>query len=38
MGLWNKDMKYITEPGWFKIWIASSSEDMKLQDRFEVID
>ena len=38
MGLWNKDMKYVTETGWFKVWVASSSEDMKLQDRFEVVN
>lgn len=38
MGLWNRDMKYVTEPGWFKIWVASSSQDMKLEDRFEVVD
>lgn len=36
MGIYNQQMDFVTEPGWFKIWVASSSEDMKLEDRFEV--
>jgi beta-glucosidase len=37
IGLYNREMQYVTEPGWFKVWVATSSEDMKLMDRFEVI-
>lgn len=37
MGLWNQNMQYVTEAGWFKVWVASSSEDLKLMDRFEVM-
>ena len=36
MGLYNREMKYVTEPGWFKVWVGKSSEDDGLQDRFEV--
>lgn len=38
MGIYNKEMKYVTEPGWFKVWVAASSEDMKLGDRFEAVN
>jgi len=37
MGIYNKEMKYVTEPGWFKVWVAKSSEDDGLQARFEVL-
>lgn len=35
LGVWNREMKYVTEPGWFKVWVGASSEDMKLEGRFE---
>ncbi len=31
LGLWNKDMKYIVEPGEFEIMIGSSAEDIRLR-------
>ncbi len=32
LGLWNKDMKYVIEPGEFEIMAGASSEDIKLRD------
>lgn len=31
LGLWNRDMKYVVEPGEFEIMIGSSSEDIHLK-------
>jgi beta-glucosidase len=30
LGLWDKDMKYLVEPGKFSIMVGSSSEDIRL--------
>ncbi|HAZ03738.1 MAG: hypothetical protein A2W90_16855 [Bacteroidetes bacterium GWF2_42_66] len=32
LGLWNKDMNYVVEPGEFEIMVGSSSEDIYLRD------
>ncbi len=32
LGLWNKDMNYMVEPGEFEIMVGSSSEDIYLRD------
>jgi beta-glucosidase len=34
LGLWNKDMNYVIEPGEFKIMIGASAEDIRLMDTF----
>jgi len=36
LGLWNKDMNYIVEPGEFEIMIGASSEDIRLKDKILV--
>ncbi len=36
LGLWDKDMKYIVEPGEFDIMIGASSEDIRLTDTIEI--
>lgn len=35
LGLWNKDMKYVVEPGKFEIKIGSSFEAIKFKDTIE---
>jgi beta-glucosidase len=35
--LLDKDMKWLVEPGFFEVLIGSSSEDIRLKKRFEVI-
>jgi len=35
--LLDKDMKWLVEPGFFEVQIGSSSEDIRLKKRFEVI-
>jgi beta-glucosidase len=36
--LLDKDMKWLVEPGFFEVQIGSSSEDIRLKKRFEVIN
>ncbi len=36
LGLWNKDNHFVVEPGTFSVMIGSSSEDIRLKDKFEV--
>lgn len=36
LGLWNKDNHYVVEPGTFAVMVGSSSEDIRLQGKFEV--
>lgn len=36
LGLWNKDMKYVVEPGEFEIMVGASSEDIKLSETISV--
>jgi beta-glucosidase len=33
----DRNMKWIVEPGWFKVMIGSSSEDIRQQGRFEIL-
>jgi beta-glucosidase len=33
----NRDMKWVVEPGWFKLMVGSSSTDIRLQGRFEIV-
>ena len=37
LGLWNKEMKYVIEPGDFDLMVGSSAEDIKLSDTFTVL-
>ncbi|MCO5241305.1 MAG: glycoside hydrolase family 3 C-terminal domain-containing protein [Chitinophagaceae bacterium] len=36
LGLWNKDMNYIVEPGEFDIMIGASAEDIRLKDTIHI--
>ena len=36
LGFYNKDMKYVVEPGKIKVMIGSSSEDIRLTGEFEI--
>ena len=36
LGLWNQHMEYVIEPGEFELMIGSSSEDIRLQSKFQV--
>lgn len=36
LGLWNKDNHFVVEPGTFAVMVGSSSEDIRLQGKFEV--
>ena len=36
LGLWNRQMQYVIEPGKFKVMIGSGSEDIRLNGQFEV--
>ena len=36
LGLWNKDNHFVVEPGTFAVMVGSSSQDIKLQGKFEV--
>lgn len=36
LGLWNKDNHFVVEPGVFVVMVGSSSQDIRLQGKFEV--
>ena len=36
LGFYNHDMKYIVEPGEIKIMLGSSSEDIRLEGKFDI--
>ncbi len=36
LGLWNKDNHFLVEPDTFAVMVGSSSQDIKLQGKFEV--
>lgn len=36
LGLWNKDNHFVVEPGTFTVMVGSSSQDIRLQGKFEV--
>jgi beta-glucosidase len=36
LGLWNREMKFVVEPGKFKVMIGSGSEDIRLTGEFAV--
>jgi beta-glucosidase len=37
LSLWNRDMKFVVEPGRFRVMIGSSSEDIRLNGEFEIL-
>lgn len=37
LGLWDKNMKFVVEPGTFKVMIGASSKDIKLEGNFEIL-
>lgn len=37
LALWNRAMKFVVEPGTFRVMIGASSEDIRLQGDFEII-
>lgn len=36
LGLWNRDMKFVVEPGTFKVMIGASSTDIRLTGHFAI--
>lgn len=38
LGLWDKIMDYVIEPGKFDIMIGSSAEDIRLRDTITIIN
>lgn len=37
LALWNKEMRFVVEPGTFRVMVGSSSEDIRLHGDFEVL-
>ncbi|HEX6719385.1 MAG TPA: glycoside hydrolase family 3 N-terminal domain-containing protein [Pyrinomonadaceae bacterium] len=37
LSLWNREMKFVVEPGMFRVMVGSSSEDIRLQGEFEIL-
>jgi beta-glucosidase len=38
LGLWNKNMNYVVEPGEFEIMTGASAEDIRLKDSIIIIN
>lgn len=38
LGLWDGNMNFTVEPGYFKVMIGASSADIRLEGRFEITD
>lgn len=38
LGLWNRHNEFVVEPGFFEVRIGASSQDIKLKQRFEIVD
>lgn len=38
LGLWNKNMEYVVEPGEFEIMVGASAEDIRLSDSIFIIN
>jgi beta-glucosidase len=36
LSLWDRNMRYVVEPGMFQVMIGSSSEDIRLKGQFEI--
>jgi beta-glucosidase len=37
LSLWDREMKFVVEPGMFRVMFGSSSEDIRLQGEFEIL-
>jgi beta-glucosidase len=37
LGLWDKDMNYVVEPGAFDIMVGASAEDIRLRDSVVIV-
>jgi len=37
LAMWNKDIEFVVEPGWFKVMIGSSSKDIRVEGLFEIV-
>jgi len=38
LGLWNRHNEFVVEPGFFEVRIGASSQDIRLKDRFEIVN
>ena len=36
LGIWDKDMKFTVEPGMFEVMVGASSQDIRLNGKFEI--
>ena len=36
LALWNRQLRFVVEPGKFKVMIGSGSEDIRLNGQFEI--
>jgi len=37
LSLWDRDMKFVVEPGLFRVMVGSSSEDIRLTGEFQML-
>src|SRR2546425_5410084 len=37
LALWDRNMRFVVEPGMFKVMVGSSSEDIRLSGEFEIV-
>jgi len=37
LSLWDRNMKFVVEPGWFRVMVGASSEDIRLSGEFEIL-
>lgn len=37
LALWNRQMQHVVEPGRFRVMVGSGSEDIRLQNEFEIV-
>jgi len=38
LGLWNRELRQVVEPGWFTVRVGASSADIRGEERFEVAE
>jgi len=38
LGLWNRHNEFVVEPGFFEVMAGSSSQNIKLKERFEIVN
>ena len=37
LGLWDRNMKFVVEPGLFRVMVGASSEDIRLSGEFDIL-